>query len=308
MKIISETGTNELSRVYIAEPEEGRYIEFVESVQPPLPKEKKWVLIVSTLYGCPVNCLFCDCGGNYEGKLSTGAILAQIDFLVRKSYKDGVVPVEKFKIQFARMGEPSLNMNVLDALEQLPYLYRAKGLTPCISTIAPNGTDEFFSKLLEIKRKHYENRFQLQFSIHSTDEQQRDILMPVKKWSFNKIAEYSKEFCRHSTKKVTLNFALSNESIIEPKVLVKYFPPETFIIKLTPVNPTYKAHENGITSLITKDNDYYGITDKLQDAGYETIVSIGEWEENRIGSNCGQYLKTYLNNSYKIEGSYNSKS
>jgi hypothetical protein len=27
--------------------------------------------------------------------------------------------------------------------------------------------------------------------------------------------------------------------------------------------------------------------------GFETLVSIGELEENQIGSNCGMYLATY---------------
>ena len=30
------------------------------------------------------------------------------------------------------------------------------------------------------------------------------------------------------------------------------------------------------------------------DAGYQVIVSIGEVEENYIGSNCGQYVRKHL--------------
>jgi len=30
---------------------------------------------------------------------------------------------------------------------------------------------------------------------------------------------------------------------------------------------------------------------QLRGTGYEVIVSVGELEENKIGSNCGQYLK-----------------
>jgi len=45
------------------------------------------------------------------------------------------------------------------------------------------------------------------------------------------------------------------------------------------------------TSYERKD---YPVIDKLRSSGYEVILSIGEVEENRIGSNCGQYVMQYL--------------
>jgi 23S rRNA (adenine2503-C2)-methyltransferase len=109
MKIVATAGTEEIAQVYIAEFAGGKRVEFCESVQPPFPRREKWVLIVSTLFGCPVGCLMCDAGQTYGGKLSAEQILAQIDFLVKERYPDGVIDVEKFKIQFARMGEPAFN-------------------------------------------------------------------------------------------------------------------------------------------------------------------------------------------------------
>ena len=43
MKIIAKTGKENIAMVYIAEMDNGKHIEFVESVQPPIPREKKWV-------------------------------------------------------------------------------------------------------------------------------------------------------------------------------------------------------------------------------------------------------------------------
>ena len=63
MKVVASAGRDDLAMVYIARNDAGQYIEFVESLQPPLPLEKKWVLIVSCLYGCPFSCRFCDAGG-----------------------------------------------------------------------------------------------------------------------------------------------------------------------------------------------------------------------------------------------------
>ncbi|GAH48580.1 unnamed protein product, partial [marine sediment metagenome] len=35
---------------------------------------------------------------------------------------------------------------------------------------------------------------------------------------------------------------------------------------------------------------------RFKEWGFEVILSIGEMEENRIGSNCGQYVTKYLKN------------
>lgn len=296
MKVIKRTGNNSLASVYVAESESGRLVEFVESTQPPFTREEKWVLVISTLYGCPVDCLFCDAGGNYKGRINYNDLLFQVDYPIREFYPDLNVPCKKFKIQFARMGEPSFNPNVLQLLEDLPQLYNIPGFIPSLSTIAPRGTNSFFNRLLEIKKAKYPLNFQLQFSLHSTDKTQRMQFIPVHKWEFFEMARYAKRFFDPGGKKITLNFALSTISIIDPNVLIRYFDPEIFIIKLTPLNPTFKAAGNKLHSLITQENSHYEIKDQLEEKGYEVILSIGEWEENRIGSNCGQYVQACQNN------------
>lgn len=304
MKVIKKTSDSSLATVYVAESASGQLVEFVESTQPPFTRDQKWVLVISTLFGCPVDCKFCDAGGNYNGKLSYEDLLFQVDYLIRERFPDLNVTSEKFKIQFARMGEPSFNLAVLDVLENLPGLYNIPGFIPSLSTIAPKGTGKFFSKLMEIKKEKYSRTFQLQFSIHSTDKTQRDQLIPVRKWDFHEIAAYGKQFFDPGGRKITLNFALSKTSILEPEALLKHFSPEYFIIKLTPVNPTYKAVKNNLQTLINENSREYEIKDKLEACGYEAILSIGEWEENRIGSNCGQYVQTMLKSCQKHPDAY----
>jgi 23S rRNA (adenine2503-C2)-methyltransferase len=46
------------------------------------------------------------------------------------------------------------------------------------------------------------------------------------------------------------------------------------------------------------------IVEQLGAHKYDVIVSIGELEENKIGSNCGQYVKKFLEGGHKIKGSY----
>jgi 23S rRNA (adenine2503-C2)-methyltransferase len=46
------------------------------------------------------------------------------------------------------------------------------------------------------------------------------------------------------------------------------------------------------------------VVEALLLAGYKVIVSIGNVEENQVGSNCGQYLRTHLEAREKIRDGY----
>lgn len=307
MKIVASTGTEEIARVYIADFGDGRLAEFVESVQPPLPRREKWVLIISTLFGCPVGCLMCDAGHAYRGKLSKAELFAQIDFLVKQRFPDGNIAVDKFKIQFARMGEPALNKAVLAVLDELPGRYTAPGLIASLSTVAPAGTESFFERLLDVKNSKYpDGRFQFQFSIHTTDENLRDKLVPMRKWSFAEMAAYGERFYTEGDRKISLNFALAAGMQVEPAILLRYFDPARFLIKITPLNPTYQAGENGLTSYLDPSlpEGKDALIDPLRAAGYDVLVSIGEVEENQIGSNCGQYVLKHMNSQRPMSGGY----
>jgi len=307
MKVFAVTGTPDVAEVFMADMGDGRMIEFVEALQPPYSRDERWILMISTLYGCPVKCQICDAGGSYRGKPTAEEILRQIDHMVFRWYPDGHVPSGKFKIQFARMGEPALNMAVLDVLEELPKRYHAPGLMPSISTIAPHGTNAFFEGLLDVKNRLYLNgRFQFQFSIHTTDVTLRNQLIPVRKWSFADMAAYGERFYRHGDRKITLNFALAEGMPVEPDVMLHYFDPERYLVKITPVNPTCHAVQNGLSTHIDPYRPETGqaVAQSLTEVGYDVIVSIGEIQENEIGSNCGQYVLNYMESKKKLVDGY----
>lgn len=312
MIIIGEYGKEELAKVYVASMRDDKkyLVEFVESLQPPMPRDKKWVLILSSSFGCPIKCKMCDAGNDYLGKLTADEILEQINFMVSRRFPDKKIPIPKFKIQFARMGEPSLNPNVLAVLEKLPEIYDAPGLMPCISTVAPSSSHQFFDRLIEIKDRFYsQGRFQLQFSIHTTDDKKRDILIPIKKWNLTEIAEYGEKFFKNGDKKITLNFAAARGYPIEPAIVGEYFDPDKFIIKLTPLNPTERVEESNLVSVIDPydTNSAKEIIKGLEAQGFEVILSIGEVEENKIGSNCGQFVSVLRGSTPSLRESYETK-
>jgi len=297
MNIIEQYGRDDLATVYLARTNKGNYIEFVESLQPPYDRNQKMVMIISTLLGCPVGCIMCDAGGSFKGKVNARDMFAQIDHVVGRRFNGDTIPVAKFKVQFSRMGEPAYNDDVLTVLDKFPMRYDAPGFIPSLSTVGPAGRDHFFEKLLNIKKRHYPKRFQLQFSIHSTDSAIRDRIIPIRKMTFEQIADYAERFHDEGGKKVTLNFILAKDFTLDPMVLRKLFSPDLFFIKMTPLNPTYMANRNrlapGIVGKPIESGEGELILERIKAVGFDALLSIGEQEENKIGSNCGQFVETY---------------
>ncbi len=290
--LISTQGREDLALLHLGRTRDGSIIEFVESLQPPLPREQKWVLILSTLKGCPVGCQICDAGGDYAGRLSSAEILAQIEVMVLSRFPTREISIPKFKIQFARMGEPALNDAVLEVLHQLPQRWLAPGLMPCLSTVLPVKREGFFAELTELKNALYPHgHFQLQFSLHTTDWQRLQVLIPYPVLSFSQAAKVGEQFFQSGDRKIGLNFAVAQGIPVEAEVLTAFFNPAIFLIKLTPLNPTLRGHTHGLQSQI---NPHTGegaqeLIARLQEAGYEVILSLGEPEEDQIKSNCGQF-------------------
>jgi 23S rRNA (adenine2503-C2)-methyltransferase len=288
MEIVLDKGLDGLARVYGAK-YRGRddlFLEFVDSLSGSPSIEEKWVIVASSQFGCPVGCLMCDTHDYYKGEPTPEELFSQVDHLVRKRFPDGVIPVSKFKVQFARMGEPAMNPSVLDAIILIRERYEAPGFMPCISTTAPRNCDEFFERMMEMNHNLFRGHFQLQFSIHSTNEDQRDSIIPIDKWNLEEISEYGSKFFVGG-RKIALNFALGPGNEIDVEKISSTFPSNVFMLKFTPVNPTIRAYSTGMVRNKLDEEEVPEIF-KLRDLGYDVVLSIGDLRENAIGSNCGQ--------------------
>lgn len=295
LKIIERREVPGLAGLYLAElPGEGmRMIEFVDTVEPGVRKEDKWVLMISTQFGCAVGCRMCDAGAmGFHGNLTAREMLAQVRKVI--SGNPGLDPRAhpKFKIHFARMGEPALNPAVLEALELLPSELPFPGLLPSLSTVAPKTpeAEAFLERLIQIKNDHYAGgKFQLQFSVHSTDAALRKKIVPVPVWSPAEIAAYGKRFVTTGDRKITLNFALPEGERLDVEELKNVFEPALFLIKVTPVNPTYTADLSG--SSYVWSNPPAGLSEDsaaLEEAGFKVIISPSSPEEISAETSCGQ--------------------
>lgn len=293
MEILAHTGRIDLAQIYVARMRDDLdyLVEFVDACDRNAgDRRDKWVIIISTQFGCPVKCLMCDAGGEYRGNLNFDELVFQV-----RSVIDGHPDLDphqcgKLKIQFARMGEPSFNDEVLKVLSWLHDTY-PKAI-PCIATMMPRGRYQWFDELLTMRERFHD--FQLQLSINSTDDSHRDTLMPYPKMSWSWMAEYVKQFHRPGQRKVCLNFALCDEIPVSAEAARDYFDPAFAVIKLTPLNPTATGQQNGMTSIISPSAAEPLLARKSEEftrLGFSVIRSIGDMEENLIGSNCGQAVK-----------------
>jgi 23S rRNA (adenine2503-C2)-methyltransferase len=289
LTVLDKTGRHELAEVYLAavRADQDLLIEFVDACDPSAGgRDVKWVVIISTQLGCPVKCLMCDAGRRFQGNLSSDEMLAQVDRIVAANGRDPRT-CGKFKVQFARTGEPALNDEVLRCLWHLKNRY--PNVIPCVATVGPAGRERWFSTLLGLRDSF--NDFQLQFSINTTDEPLRERLMPYPKMPWQQIAQLGRGLYRPGRRKPALNFAVNGEWELDAGKLAQRFDSRWFAVKLTPLNPTATGAGNGFSAVSSLQEVGLILAAKaaeLRDRGYEVIVSLGHREEDEIGSNCGQ--------------------
>jgi len=268
-----------------------------------MPLEDKWVITISTQYSCKMGCRFCDVP---KVPHTTGInINATFNDLVQQVLT-GIhlhPEVEKCKhlnIHFARMGEPSWNPNVLDAAKWFrQHLYRNDNgdihynVHPVVSTMMPKKNEwlkTFIHTWMRIKNRVYEGNAGLQLSINSTNEDERDHMFSknaLELWNIAKIMEGITPFGR----KITLNFAVAGYEI-DPDVLLRYFDPAHYLIKLTPMHKTDTALKNGVGTDgdYTTYHPYKEYEESLKKAGYDVLVFIASHEEDDSLITCGNAI------------------
>ena len=301
MRIVTTSPAGPLGRVYLARlpGQTERLIEFVDTVEPGVPKERKWVLMLSTQVGCVIGCRMCDGGAmGWRGNLSAGEITAQVRRVVRDNPGLDARRHPKFKVHFARLGEPTLNPATPEALERLAAEWGGPGLTASISTVAPDApaAASCLEEMRAIKDRLYGGgRFQLQFSAHSTDESVRRRVMRARPWSLERVAEFGRRWWRPGDRKVTLNFALAPDQPLDPAAAARLFDPERFLFKITPINPTHAAQANGAARLWSESPaDVAAAAAGLRARGFTVILSPSTREEVDAATSCGQLWSSAL--------------
>lgn len=268
-----------------------------------LPLSEKWVITISSQYGCSMGCKFCDVpkvGGGIN--VTFNDLLKQVTecMLLHPEVKY----TQRLNLHYARMGEPTYNNNILYSAVYLSAYFKMRewGFHPVVSTMMPKNNKSLYSFIYEwlrIKNIILEGNAGLQISINTTNEEYRRITIPLS-MSFEKISKiFEKPLKQHGLKgrKIALNFAITDTEIDGAKLL-KYFDPKYFMCKITPMHITKSCIEN---NLITKDGyekyyPYKNIEEDLKKFGYDVIVFIPSKEEDESRITCGNAILADLTN------------
>ena len=196
-------------------------------------------LCVSSQVGCTLNCTFCHTGTQaLVRNLTAAEIVAQVQ-VARDDLSEWPSPKEDRRLSnivFMGMGEPLYNLdNVADAIDII-----ADGEGIAISrrriTVSTSGV------VPELKALGERTQAMLAISLHATNDDLRDVLVPLnKKYDIATLMEGIRNYPGLSnTRRVTFEYVMLkdvNDSPAEAKALVKLLKGIPAKINLIPFNP-----------------------------------------------------------------------
>lgn len=262
-----------------------------------MPLSEKWVVTISTQYGCSMDCKFCDVPKVGKGvNASIGDLLGQIRAALKLHPE--ISSTKRLNIHYARMGEPTFNENVLLATRILhselnEYIGNSL-IHPVVSTMLPKNNvnlKEYLSEWMDIKNYAFRGDAGLQFSVNSTSDFEREEMFSGNAVSIQKMSEIGKMLDFPKGRKITLNFAIAGYEI-NPEKLRDLFDPLKFVIKLTPMHKTKTALENHIETDgdYTEYYPYQEIEKSLKNVGFDVLTFIASEYEDMGRITCGNAI------------------
>jgi len=263
-----------------------------------MPLSEKWVVTLSTQYGCSMDCKFCDVPKVGKGVNATLADLNN-QILEAINLHPEVNHTKRLNVHYARMGEPTFNAQVLyhaSSLKELIEPQLGNSLVhPVVSTMMPKN-NRYLASFLEdwvfLKNTMYLGDAGLQFSINSTDDKQREYMFSGNSLPLAEIAKIANNLNTPKGRKFALNFALADDYIIDAKLLASLFDPQHFMCKITPLHKTSSCEENSIETSEGYEayTPYRDTEQSLIGAGFDVIVFIPSYDEDLGRITCGNAI------------------
>ena len=268
-----------------------------------MPLSEKWVVTVSTQYGCPMSCTFCDVPKlGFHGNATFDDMKAQLYNAI------GLFPnvhyTERLNLHFARMGDPIYNEDVLRLGEWL-YVHKRQiakdtGLSievihPVLTTCCPKAVSKLESRLLEwcrIKNEVYNGQAGLQLSINTTSDAQRDATYLGKQSKLEDIARICDKMPDPVGRKYCLNFAYATGNEVDGEKLRKWFDPSRFMCKITPIHNNNACREHGISTVGGYESymPYREPEEAMKSAGFDVLIFVPSLDEEHGLVTCGNLI------------------
>lgn len=284
------------------------------------PLSEKWVITLSTQYGCSQKCKFCSVPNiPFRGNVSFGDLQKQ--FYNAIACFPNVKYTDRLNVHYARTGEGIMND---DVFEFSYWLYNQKGaeifaktglrietLHPVLTTSLPKRYKKLNGKIHEwasIKNFVFNGQAGFQFSINSTNEDQRQDMFNGGSLELVEFAKIAESMVFPIGRKYCLNFAYSSDFEIDAKKLKSLFDTEKFMVKITPIHENKECRKKGYKTIDGYNNfaPYKKVEEELKEAGFDTLVFVPSFDEEKGLVTCGNAIlggdKLTAENQLKIEG------
>ena len=256
--------------------------------------EDRTVICCSTQSGCPVGCRFCGAGNHFVRSLTAEEIIEQPVYLLERT---GVAAadIKRLQIMFMSMGEPLLNYKELSvAINGLHALYPKAALL--ISTSGPRVS---YDKVIEDAVKI--PTIGLQFSVHESTDEARDILIPFKaKLTLAEIAEKGEQFYKATDRQAFFNYCVhdKNNTIADADRLRALFNPEYFQATISVI---CESDEHVAAANKRQEELAANFTSLLGERGFSTRMFNPAGQDD-ISGGCGQLWDTqeWMRNNPKL--------
>lgn len=268
-----------------------------------MPLSEKWVITVSTQYGCPMRCTFCDVPKvEWHGNATFDDLKKQ--FYNAISLFPKVHYTERQNLHFARMGEPIFNEAVFDFAEWVfrnkRQVHKETGLRievfhPVLTTSLPRKfkhLEERIMRWCDIKNNLFNGQAGLQFSINSTNETQRNEMFSGMSLTLEELSGIGHRMPEPLSRKYCLNFAFSTDFEMDALKIAKLFDPEKFMIKITPIHNNNACRENKIETTGGYESfaPYRQAEEDLKAAGFDVLVFVPSMDEEDGLVTCGNAI------------------
>jgi len=249
-----------------------------------IPEDDRGTLCISSQVGCALDCSFCSTARQgFSRNLSVAEIISQV-WMATRLLEEEHKPGRKItNIVLMGMGEPLLNFdNVMKAIDIMLDDF-AYGLSKRRVTVSTAGVVPAMDRLAD------RHDVQLAISLHATNDQLRNDLVPInKKYNLDQLLDACRRFMakRSPRSRLTIEYVMLagvNDSKEDAEQLIKSLKDISVLINLIPFNPFtgsgYKTSSN---------NAVRRFQDVLMKAGLTTVIRKTRGDD--IDAACGQLV------------------
>lgn len=235
-------------------------------------------LCISSQIGCPIGCKFCATGESFYRNLKYEEIIGQYVFARSYIKKDirGIV--------FMGMGEPFLNEE--NVFKTIDTLTQELNISPRHITVSTSGIPQGIINLA-----HRNPRVRLAFSLWTSDEEKRKMLVPLaNSYKLESIIKSLKDYVQITGNRISIEYTLLkglNDSRDDAYKLVEIFSDIPVFFNIILYNPKDEATKIYRTSV----EEALRFVSLIKNLGKEAYLRISKGSE--ISGACGQLRTAY---------------